>query len=51
MTASRIREMFEKSTGAFNRHDIEEMGQLLTDDIRTRAPARRGYGKLAVKAF
>jgi len=52
MAASRIREMFEKGTDAFNRHDIEEMGQLMTDDVRTRAPGvGEVRGKSAVKAF
>lgn len=52
MAASRVREMFEKGTDAFNRHDIEAMGQLMTDDVRTRAPGvGEVRGRAAVKAF
>ena len=52
MAAFRIQEMFEKGTDAFNRHDIEEMGQLMTADVRTRAPGvGEVRGRSAVKAF
>ncbi len=52
MAASKIREMFEKGTDAFNRHDIEAMGELFADDVRTRAPGVGEIrGKQAVKTF
>jgi steroid delta-isomerase-like uncharacterized protein len=52
MAAAKVREMFEKGTDAFNRHDIEAMGELLTDDVRVRSPgAGEVKGKQSVKAF
>lgn len=46
MAAAKVREMFEKGTDAFNRHDIEEMGELFTDDVRLRSP---GVGEIKGK--
>ena len=52
MAASKVREMFEKGTDAFNRHDMDAMADTMTDDVRTRAPgAGEIRGKAAVRAF
>ncbi len=52
MSTAKVREMFEKGTDAFNRHDIEEMGELLTDDVRVKSPGvGEVRGKPSVKAF
>ena len=52
MAAAKVREMFEKGTDAFNRHDIEELGELLTDDVRVRSPgASEVKGKQSVKTY
>lgn len=52
MAASKVREMFEKGTDAFNRHDVEEMAETMADDVRTSAPgAGELTGKQATKAF
>jgi steroid delta-isomerase-like uncharacterized protein len=52
MAASKVREIFEKGTDAFNRHDSEAFAQTMADDVRIQAPAVGELrGKDAVKAF
>lgn len=52
MAASRVREMFEKGTDAFNQHDIEGLAATMADDVRVRASgAGEIEGKQATKAF
>jgi predicted ester cyclase len=52
MAASRVREIIEKGTDAFNRHDADAFAETLADDVRTRAPGVGELaGKPAVKAF
>jgi steroid delta-isomerase-like uncharacterized protein len=52
MAASKVQEMFQKGTDAFNRHDIEGMAETLADDVQMRASGMGALlGKEAVKAF
>jgi uncharacterized protein (TIGR02246 family) len=52
MAASKVRELFEKGTNAFNRHDADGFAETMADDVRTRAPGvGEIVGKQAVKAF
>ena len=52
MAASKVREMFEQGTDAFNKHDIEEMARTMADDVRaTASGAGEIRGKQAVRAF
>ncbi len=52
MAASKVREMFEKGTEAFNRHDVGALADTMTDDVKTRAPGvGEVRGKAAVTAF
>src|SRR5262245_59737427 len=47
-----IRESFDKSTLAFNTHDIDAMSDLIADDAEFRAPGgMSGAGKPACAAF
>jgi hypothetical protein len=47
-----IRETFEKSTAAFNAHDIDRFGELIADDAVVRAPGGMGgSGKQACTEF
>jgi predicted ester cyclase len=52
MAASKVREIFEKGTDAFNRHDAAGFAETMADDVRTQAPGVGEIsGKEAVKAF
>ena len=52
MAASKVREMFEKGTDAFNRHDIEGLAETMADDVQSRASGVGELrGKQAVKGF
>jgi predicted ester cyclase len=52
MAASKVRELFEKGTDAFNRHDADGLAETMAADVRTRAPGvGEIIGKGAVKAF
>lgn len=50
--ASKIRQLFQQGTDAFNRHDAEGFAQRLADDVQAQAPGVGEIrGKQAVKAF
>ena len=52
MAASKLREISQAGTDAFNRHDAEGFAKTMTDDVRIQAPgAGELRGKQAVKAF
>jgi uncharacterized protein (TIGR02246 family) len=52
MTASKVRELFEKGTDAFNRHDAEGFAETMAEDVTIRPPGMGELsGKAAVKAF
>jgi predicted ester cyclase len=52
MATSKVREIIEKGTGAFNRHDADAFAETMADDVRARAPGVGELaGKPAVKAF
>ncbi len=52
MAASKVREMLDKGTDAFNRHDVEAMAETMADDVRTRSSGSGEIrGKQAVKGF
>jgi uncharacterized protein (TIGR02246 family) len=52
MAASRVRELFDKGTDAFNRHDVEGFTGQMADDVRMTAPGvGELQGKAAVSAF
>ncbi len=52
MAASKVKEVFEKGTDAFNQHDVKGFAATMADDVRTRAPGIDELkGKQAVTAF
>jgi predicted ester cyclase len=53
MAASRVRELFDKGTDAFNRHDVQGFTAQMAGDVTLMAPGVGGElkGKAAVSAF
>jgi hypothetical protein len=52
MASSRVREVFERGTEAFNAHDIDSFAESMAADVSVRAPGGvERSGKEAVKAF
>lgn len=52
MASSTVRKVFDKGTDAFNAHDMDAMGETMTDDVTLRGPGNLELsGREAVKGF